>query len=104
MEKKQKKKQNKTKTKKQTNYLSHLELKGINHSLNLYVGFLGGSHSKGTACNVRDWGLIHEWGRSGGGNGYPLWYSCLKNSMGRGTWRATVHGVAESDWTEQLTQ
>ena len=34
----------------------------------------------------------------GEGNGNPLQYSCLKNSMGRGTWRATVYGVAKS-WT-----
>ena len=27
------------------------------------------------------------------GNSYPLQYSCLENSMGRGTWRATVHAV-----------
>ena len=36
-------------------------------------------------------------GRSPGeGNGYPLQYSCLKNSMERGALRATVHGVAKS--------
>ena len=36
-------------------------------------------------------------GRSPGeGNGNPLQYSCLENSMGRGTWEATVHGVAKS--------
>ena len=34
----------------------------------------------------------------GEGNGNPLQYSCLENSMGRGTWQATVHGVTES-WT-----
>ena len=32
----------------------------------------------------------------GEGNGYPLHYSCLKNSMDRGAWRATVHGVPKS--------
>ena len=31
-----------------------------------------------------------------GKNGNPLQYSCLKNSMDRGTWRNTVHGVAKS--------
>ena len=36
-------------------------------------------------------------GRSPGeGNGYPLQYSCLENPMDRGTWQATVHGVAKS--------
>ena len=38
-------------------------------------------------------------GRSPGeGNGNPPQHSCLENSMGRGAWRATVHGVAKS-WT-----
>ena len=32
------------------------------------------------------------------GNGYPLQDSCLENSTDRGTWWATVHGVAKS-WT-----
>ena len=30
------------------------------------------------------------------GSDYPLQYSCLENSMDRGAWRATVHGVAKS--------
>ena len=32
----------------------------------------------------------------GEGNGNPLQYSCLENSMDRGAWWATVHGVAKS--------
>ena len=40
---------------------------------------------------------------SGKGKGYPLQYSCLENSMDRGAWWATIHGVAELDMTEQLS-
>ena len=63
----------------------------------------GGSDSKESACNAEDTGLIAESGKSPGEeNGYPLQYSGLENSMGRGAWQATVHGVA--DTTEQLTR
>ena len=45
----------------------------------------------------RDTGLIPGLGRSPGvGNGNPLQYSCLENSMDRGAWQATVHGVTKS--------
>ena len=48
-----------------------------------------------TAEDTRDVGSIPGMGRSpGGGNGNPLHSSCLGNSMDRGAWKATVHGVA----------
>ena len=52
--------------------------------------------------DTRDTDSIPGWERSpGGGNGNPLQYSCLKNCMSRGAWRATVHeGHKESDMTE----
>ena len=47
--------------------------------------------------DVRDLGLIPGLGRSpAGGNGNPLQYSCLENPRDRGTWWATVHGVAKN--------
>ena len=53
-----------------------------------------GSDGKVSACNARDPGLIPGLGRSSGeGNGNPLQYSCLRNSMDRGAWQATVHRV-----------
>ena len=41
--------------------------------------------------------------KTGEGNGTPLQHSCLENPMDGGAWRATVHRVAESNTTEQLT-
>ena len=61
------------------------------------MGFPGGSDGKESACNAGDTGLIPGSGISPGeGNGNPLQYSCLENSMDRGSWLATVPGVAKS--------
>ena len=61
----------------------------------------GGSLVKNLPANTGDAGLIPESRRyPGEGNGNPLQYSCLENSMDRGAWWATVHRVAkESDKT-----
>ena len=54
---------------------------------------------KESACSAEDLGSIPGLGRSpGGGNSYPLQYSCLENPMDRGAWQALVHGVTKS-WT-----
>ena len=72
-----------------------------------YGGFPVGSDGKESDSNARDIGdvgSIPGSGRSPGeGHGNPLQCSCLQNSMDRGTRWATVHGVTESDMTEQLT-
>ena len=61
------------------------------------MGFPGDSGGKESACNSGDLDLIPGLGRSlGEGNGYPLQYFCLENSMDRGAWKVTVHGVAKS--------
>ena len=52
-----------------------------------------------SACSTVDLGLIPGSGRSPEeGNSSPFRYSCLGNSMDRGTWWTTVHGVKKS-WT-----
>ena len=52
------------------------------------------------ACNAGDPVLIPWSGRSlGEGNGNPLQYSCLEDSMDRGAWLATVHGI-NNNWTQ----
>ena len=80
------------------------KLSWLGHGLVLLTGFSGGSVIKILPANAGDMGLILGSGRSiGGGNGNPLQYSCLENSMDRGAWQDTVHGVTkEPDTTEQL--
>ena len=58
---------------------------------------------KDSTCQAGDLGSVPGLGRSAGeGNGNPLQYSCLGNTMDRGVWQAIVHGLTESNMTEQL--
>ena len=70
----------------------------------LSMGIPGGSDHKDSAYNVGDPGSIPGLGRfPGKGNGYLLQYSCLENSMDRGAWRASTHGITQADTTDRLT-
>ena len=76
----------------------HIDLPKLTQYYTAIMGFLGGSNGEKSACNAGDVGSIPGLGRSTGeGNGYPLQYSCMENSMDRG-----AHGVTESDTTELL--
>ena len=50
-----------------------------------------------SSSSAGDLGSVPGSGRSPGErNGYPLQYSCLENSMDRGAWQATIHGITKS--------
>ena len=70
------------------------------------MGFPGGAVVKNLSANARgtrDMGSIPGSGRFAGvGNGNPLQYSCLENSMDREAWWVTVPGIAKS-WTQLST-
>ena len=77
-------------------YIHHIYCRKLSFS----VGFPGGLHSKESACNAGDLGLVPGSRRSSGeGNGNPLQYSCLENPLKWGTWQVTVRGV-EKSWTQ----
>ena len=59
----------------------------FNNAFNVHGYLPGGSDGKASACNAGALGLIPGLGRfPGEGNGKPLQYSCLENSMDRGAW------------------
>ena len=68
-----------------------------------YMGFLGRSDGKESACNAGDPDSIPGSRVPGEGSGYPLLYSYLEKFLDRGAWWAIVHEITESDTTEQLT-
>ena len=68
------------------------------------MGLTHGSDGKESACNAGDLGLIPGLKRSTGeGNGNPLQYSCLENSMDRGAWWATIHEVEKRVRRDRVT-
>ena len=87
-------------------FLSGETLTNVKQRFNVKVKFTtwGRSHchcglfqwlsGKESVFNAGDLGSVPGLGRfPGGGNGYPLQYSCLENPINREAWRATVHGV-----------
>ena len=60
-----------------------------------FPGGIVGKNPPASALGAGDVGLILGLGKSGEGNGNPLQYSCLENSMDRGAWWVTVHGVTK---------
>ena len=62
-------------------------------------------NTSANAGDIRTAGLIPDFGRSlGGGHAKPLQHFCLWNPMDREAWRATVHGIAETNPTEATEQ
>ena len=73
-------------------------------ALSQKLGFPSGSDGKEPAHNAGDPGSIPRPRRSPGeGNGKPLQYSCLENSMERRAWQAIVHGVTKRE-TQLMTK
>ena len=68
------------------------------------IGFPGGSDGKESTCNVGDLGSIPGLGRAlEEGMATHSRIFAWRIPMDRGAWRATIHGVTESDMTEQLS-
>ena len=80
-------------------------MQSLNHWTTRAVLFLsGGAAVKNPPANIGDVGdtsSISGWARSPGeGNGNPFQYCCLGSLMDGEAWRATVHGMTESETTE----
>ena len=77
----------------------------INTWVQISLGIPGGSAVKYPPASAGDEGSILGSERSPReGNGNPLQYSCLENTMDRGAWQDTVHGVAKRwTWLKQLS-
>ena len=72
------------------------------NSATLHLGFPDGTVVKNLPADPGDVGSISRLARSPReGNDNPLQYSCLRNPIERGAWRATVHGAAKSHTTER---
>ena len=65
--------------------------------IQVFIGLPCSSDGKESACKAGDPGVIPGSGRSPGeGNGNPLQYSCLENSMDRGAWQAMIQEVGKN--------
>ena len=64
-----------------------------------WLGLASGSVVKNPPANAGGVDWVPRLGRSPGGNGSPLQYSCLENPMDRGAWQAPAHGAVELDMT-----
>ena len=74
-----------------------LQIKNVVANMQIKNLLASGSDSKESAYNAGDMGWIPGSERDpGGGNGYPLQYSCPENSMDRRAWRAVVQVVTKS--------
>ena len=78
---------------------------GVRVSEIIFPGVAVVKNPPANARDARDTGSVSGSGRSPGvGNGNPLQYACLEDSMDRGAWLAIVRGVTkELDVTEQLS-
>ena len=74
-------------------YIGRLRLTHTHYASQVALGIKNLPANTGDGSKA---GSVPGSGRSpGGGHGDPLKYSCLENSMDRGAWQDTIHGVAK---------